>query len=246
MSSRPSSTSSSSSDVGVRRKSSSVRPSCRPKPVRRASTTRQTPSTSITTTKHRTSQGTSRRDPALCWGTITSWSWSKSSLFRGSSPPAAHAHQLSPQQEARRSFPDFWNSWSRLSWKKSQQLQLELLQVPRSPLRLPLVARTGHSPPTEHSVLENCSISASLKAQLCVWMGRSHQPRLLMLRPTGLTWTPPQRNCPLMSQKKENPDNWPIQKTQRANKYSSMPMSYQRGEKWMRQQSTGTVQHHHM
>lgn len=70
MSSRPSSTSSSSSDVAVRRRSSIVRLSCRPRPVRRATTTRQTPSTSTTMTKHRAaSQGTNPRDPALCWET---------------------------------------------------------------------------------------------------------------------------------------------------------------------------------
>lgn len=67
-SSRPSSTSSSSSDADVKRRSSSDRPSCRPRPARRASTG-QTPSTSTTTTKHR---GASPRDPALCWGTTTS------------------------------------------------------------------------------------------------------------------------------------------------------------------------------
>jgi len=71
MSCRPSSTSSSSSDGDVKKRSFTDRLSFRLKPVRRMTTIRQTPSTSTTTTKHKGArQGTSPRDPALFWETI--------------------------------------------------------------------------------------------------------------------------------------------------------------------------------
>lgn len=70
MSCRPNNTSNSSSGAGVKKKNFSVMLSCRQKPVRRATAIRQTPSTSITMTKHKeVSQGTSPRDQALCWET---------------------------------------------------------------------------------------------------------------------------------------------------------------------------------
>lgn len=186
-SSRPSSTSSSSSDAGVKRRSFSVRPSCRPRPDKRASITRQTPSTSITMTKYRgASLGTSPRDPAPCWETTTWWSSNRSSLSRGSSPPAPHVHQHSPQQEVRRSSQGSWSSWSRLRWRKSQLWLLEQRRGQLS-LQLPLVARRGHSHPTGHSVLESCSVSASQKVLWCVQMGHNHQPSPLTLSPAGMT-----------------------------------------------------------
>lgn len=53
MSCRPNNTSSSSSGAGVKKKSFSVMLSCRPKPVRRVTAIRQTPSISITMTKRK-------------------------------------------------------------------------------------------------------------------------------------------------------------------------------------------------
>lgn len=207
MSSRPSSTSSSSSDAAVRRRSSIVRLSFRPRPVRRTTTTRRTPSTSTIMTKRRAaSQGTNPRDPALCWETTMWWSWSRSSLSRGSSPPAHHAHRHSPRQEARQSSLDSWSSWSHPRWKKSQRWQSERLQGQRWPPRFPLVARTGHSPPTGHSVLGSCSVLANQRGLSCVWMGHK-QWRSLQTLPTELTWTQTWRSYPPMSQRKENQDN---------------------------------------
>ncbi len=70
MSSKPSSTSSNSSDAVVKRRSFTVRLSCRLRPARRATTIRQMPSTSTTMTRHQgANQGTNPSDPALCWET---------------------------------------------------------------------------------------------------------------------------------------------------------------------------------
>lgn len=200
MSSRPSSISNSSSDAGVKRKSFIVRRSCRRRPVRRATTTRRTPSISTTMTKLRgAKQATSPRDPAPCWGTTTWWSSSRSFLSRGSSPPEPHARRPSLQQEVRQSSQDFWSSWSPPSWKKSLPWQPEPLQGQQWPPQSPLVARRGHSPQTGHSVQGSCSASANQRGLWCVSMGPNRRRSLLTLSPTWLTQTQPWRSCPPMS-----------------------------------------------
>lgn len=188
MRSRPSSISKSSSDVDARRRSSSVRLSFRLRPVRRASTTSQTPSTSTTMTKQvGASQGTSLKGPAPCWGLTMWWSLSRSSLFRGSSPPARHAPQPSLQQEGRQNSRDFWSSWSHQRWKKSQRWRSEQPPVQQCPPQFLLVDRRGPSLPTGHSVRGSCSVSASRRVLWCSRMGHSSPHRVLTLSPTELT-----------------------------------------------------------
>lgn len=208
MSSRPSSISNSSSDAGVKRRSFIVKRSCRRRPVRRATTTRRTPSISTTMTKIQgAKQATSPRDPALCWETTTWWSSSRSFLSRGSSPLEPHARQPSLQQEVRQSSQDFWSSWSPPSWKKSLLWQSEQLQGQQWPPHSPLVARRGHSPQTGHSVQGSCSASANQRGPWCVSMGPNQQHSLLTLSPTWLTQTRPWRSYPPMSLIRESWDN---------------------------------------
>lgn len=179
---RPSSTSSSSSDAAGKRRSSTAKLSCRLKPVR----TKQTP-TSTTTTRRAAKRETSPRDPALFWGPTTWWSWSRSSLCRGSSPAAPLDRLPSPQPEAKRSSPDFWSSWNLRRGKRSRQWLVEQHRRPRRRPQFPQAARRGHSPPTGHSVLENCSVLASLRARWCVPTGHNNQPRLLTHNPAEAT-----------------------------------------------------------
>lgn len=214
-SNRPSSTSSSSSAAAAKRRSCTVRPSCRPRPATTATATSQTPTSTTTTNQRGASRGTSPKDPALCWGTTTWWSWSRSSLCRGSSPPAHRARPLSRPRAARPNSRDFWSSWSPRTWRKNQQ---RLWGQPRAPQRppqrpAPLVAKRGHNPPTRPSVPGSCSASANRRGRWWAWTGPSQRPSLPTRTPAGPTWTPARRSYPPTSRRRPNPDKRLMWKT---------------------------------
>lgn len=215
MSNRPSSTSSSSCDAAAKRRSSTGRPSCRPRPATTASATSQTPTSTTTTNQWGASRGTSWKDPALCWGTTTWWSWSRSSLCRGSSPPAHLARLLSPPRAVRPNSRDFWSFWNPQTWRKNQQWLWGQPQARQQPLQrpAPLVAKRGHNPQIRHSVLGSCSVSANRRGRWWAWTWPSQRHSLLTRTQAGLTWTPARRSYTLMSRRRQNPDKQLMWKT---------------------------------
>lgn len=121
---------------------------------------------------------TNPRDPALCWPTITWWSWNRSSRCRVSSPrvePAPLSHPPAVSQ----SCPGSWASNS-LSHLKIRRKVLQCLQLPlqqRAPQRQHhhlhhqvAALRSVLSHPAKPSILGNCLTLGNLRGGH-VWMG---------------------------------------------------------------------------
>lgn len=213
MSNRPSSTSNSSSDAAAKRRSSIVRPSCRLRPAMTVTATSLTVTSTTTTNQWGASRGTSRKDPTLCWGTTMWWSWSRSSLCRGSSRPAHLARLLSRLRGARPNSRDFWSSWSPRKWRKNQQWPRGEPRGRQRPPWRPRVAKRGHNPQTRHSAPGSCSVSANRRGQWWAWTGPSRRHSLLTPTRAGPTWTPARKSYPLTSRISWNPDKHMMWKT---------------------------------
>lgn len=159
---------------------------------------------------------TNLRDPALCWPTITWWSWNRSSRCRVSSPrvvPALLSHPPAVSQ----SCPGSWasNSSSHLKIRRKVLRRLRLLPQPLTPqqqhhhhLHHQVAAlRSVLSHPAKPSTLGSCLTLGNLRGGH-VWMGlrcpelgkdRHHRHRKDNL--PGLTWTAFRTRSPRLEEK---------------------------------------------
>lgn len=163
--------------------------------------------------------------PALCWPTITWWSWNRSSRCRVSSPRAAPA-PLSRPPEASPSCPGSWasNSSSHLRIRR-KVLRRQLLQLPQQPLtpqrqhhhhlhHQVAALRSVLSHPAKPSTLGNCLTLGNLRGGR-VWTGlrcpdqgkdhHHHHWRQKDNHP-GLTWTAFQTRSPRLEGKGQRTD----------------------------------------
>lgn len=152
---------------------------------------------------------TNPRGPALCWPTITWWSWSRSSHCRASSPRVVPAPRSRPPAVSQ-SCPASWASSSsshlRIRRRVLRPLWLPLqLPTPRQQHRLHrhhlhlhhqvAALRSVLSHPAKPSTLGNCLTLGNLRegrvwtGLRCPDPGKDHHHRHQTDNQPGLTWT---------------------------------------------------------